>query len=107
MLRHFASAVPAALFVGAAHADTSGNFGPGGYYGHPMMWGEGPGFLGAGMMLIFWIIIIAFAVLAGRWLWERGDGQRKTPALNILKERLAKGEIDPEEYEARRKALES
>lgn len=82
-----------------------------GYYGH--MWGDGygmgHGFFGAGMMVLFWIIIIVLAVLVARWLIERqGGGQAggSAPAIEILKQRLARGEIDPEEYAARRKALE-
>ncbi|KFE36535.1 SHOCT domain-containing protein [Thioclava atlantica] len=95
------------LSAGTAWADApSGGYG-GGYYGHPMMWGEGYGFFGVGMMMIFWGVLIVLAVLAVRWLMEqRGGAQGKTDALDILKERLAKGEIDPEEYQARRKALE-
>lgn len=92
------------LAAGAAWADAPGGYG--GYYGHPMMWGEGYGFFGVGMMVIFWGVLIVLAVLAVRWLIERGPGQSRSNALDILKERLAKGEIDPEEYQARRKALE-
>lgn len=83
-----------------------------GYYGH--MWGDGHGmmgygFFGAGMMVLFWIVIVVLAVLVARWLIERqGGGQAggSAPAIEILKQRLARGEIDPEEYAARRKALE-
>ena len=96
-----------AMAAGAALAEPSGGY-AGGYYGHPMMWDEGFGFFGVGMMVIFWGIIIFLVVLALRWLSERGTGQKNgtSSALDILKERLAKGEIDPEEYQARRKALE-
>ena len=92
--------------VTMAVADSSDGYG-GGYYGHPMMWGDDPGFFGFGMMLVFWAIIIGLVVFAVRWTTDRGETKRKTPALDILKERLAKGEIEPEEYEARSKVLES
>jgi len=93
------------LITGMAFADPPEGYG-GGYYGHPMMWGDGHGFFGAGVMLVFWVIVILLVVLAVRWLMDHGGLQKKTPALDILKERLARGEIDPEEYEARRKVLE-
>jgi len=102
----FLTVLPAPLLTaGMAFADPPDGYG-GGYYGHPMMWGDGYGFFGVGMMLIFWGVIIFLAVLAVRWFMDHGVAQKKTPALDILKERLARGEIDPEEYEARRKALE-
>ncbi len=100
--------LPAALVAsaGAALADLPGGYGN--YYGRMMGgcgFGDGPGFLGVGMMLLFWGIVLAAAVLLVRWLLERGP-KRGDNALEILKERLARGEIDPAEYEARRKALE-
>ncbi|WP_102225420.1 SHOCT domain-containing protein [Acidimangrovimonas sediminis] len=98
-------ALATALATGAARADAPGGYGPG-YYGHPMMWGDGVGFFGIGMMVIFWGLIIGLVILAVRWMMERNGAPRGPAALDILKERLAKGEIDPEEYEARRKALE-
>lgn len=77
-----------------------------GGYGHMM--GGGYGFFGGAMMLLFWGLIIFLAVLAARWLMERdGKGRGKSrDAHDILRERLARGEIDPEEFEARRKALD-
>ncbi len=81
--------------------------GYGGYGDHMMGgWGYGPGFLGALMMLVFWGLIIALIVLAVRWFSDQRSGGKSSDALDILKDRLAKGEIDPEEYEMRRKALE-
>ncbi len=95
----------APLVPAVAFADAPGGYAEG-YYGHPMMWGEGYGFFGVGMMVVFWGVLIVLAVLAVRWLMERGPGRSQSTALDILKERLAKGEIDPDEYQARRKALE-
>ncbi len=99
---------------GIAFADTPGTSG---FNGH--MWGNdygsGFGFFGMGMMVVVWIVLIALAVLAIRWLTEsRGDGamgggsgRDGAAALDILKQRLAKGEIEPEEFAVRRKALET
>ena len=78
-----------------------------GYSGH--MWGDGYGYsmMGFGTMFIFWILVIVLIVLAVRWAMDR-DGKRSngSSALDILKERLARGEIEPAEYEERRKVLE-
>ncbi len=75
------------------------------YDGH-MMGGYGHGMLGGVMMLLFWGVTIAIVVLAVRWLGDRGLKNGGSNALDILKERLARGEIEPEEYETRRKSLE-
>ncbi|WP_249138901.1 SHOCT domain-containing protein [Actibacterium sp. MT2.3-13A] len=68
----------------------------------------GYGFFGLGLMVIFWGVIIALAVFAVRWLSQSGTlpGPRRDDALDILKQRLAKGEIDTEEYATRKRALE-
>ncbi|MDE3027113.1 MAG: SHOCT domain-containing protein [Paracoccaceae bacterium] len=73
-----------------------------------MMWGGGYGFgfMGVGMMVVVWGIVIALAFFAVRWLMDRNQGGRTSNAMGILKERLARGEIDSAEYEARRKILE-
>jgi putative membrane protein len=80
---------------------------PADHWGHPMMWGMGGGWLG----MILMIVLIAAVVLVLLALAKRlgGDAtpptQREDP-LDILKERLAKGEIDVDEYERRKQALE-
>jgi putative membrane protein len=70
--------------------------------GHPMPWG---GWLG----MVFAVVLVAALVLVLLALAKRLSGDA-TPArrepLDILKERLARGEIDIDEYEARRRALE-
>ena len=76
------------------------------------MWGGGYGFglFGGLFMLLFWGALIVLAVFAVRWLMDRdnggsGSGRRGSSAEDILKERLAKGEIDSEEYRERMKTL--
>lgn len=79
-----------------------------GGYDH-MMWGGGYGMLGGmAMMLVFWGIIIALIVFAVKWFNDNqgGDNRGKRDALEILRERFALGEIDEEEFDSRRKALE-
>lgn len=77
-----------------------------GYYNNPMGWlGWGVGGL---IMIIFWVLII-WAIVAffrgcrGSSYWREGKDQ----ALEILKERYAKGEIDKKEFEEKKKDLTS
>ena len=80
-------------------------------------WGYGwmphGGMYGAGwvLMVLFWILLIIGIVALIKWLLSSGhqrpseprDGRRT--ALDILKERYARGEIDHEEFEERRRRL--
>lgn len=96
----------AALGLSApAYAQGAGSlWGPGGH-----MWGDGQwmGGLGMGLMMLFWVILIGAAILGGIWIARRAIGdQSRSSAQDILRERLARGEIDVTEYEERRKTLE-
>lgn len=56
------------------------------------------------MMLLFWIAVIAFAVWMVRGM--SGARSREEPtALEILKQRYARGEIDKTEFEQKKKDL--
>jgi len=68
--------------------------------------GFGFGIPGLGMLL-FWGAIILAAVLLVR-AFSRSPGERTTQksAREILDERYARGEIDKEEYEAKKRALD-
>ena len=71
---------------------------------HPMMWGM----WGIGMMLmmlVFWGLVIAAVVLGVRWLAARGREAGGDAALDILRQRYARGEIDREEFLARKRDL--
>ena len=76
----------------------------GGDWGHMMF--------GPLMMLVFVAVVIVLVVLAVRWLGgarhgaAAGSGPRsdKTP-IDILEERYARGEIDKDEFEERRRIL--
>jgi putative membrane protein len=73
---------------------------------HPMwgMWGA----WGIGMMfvmLVFWGLIIVGLVLGLRWLLTQGRESRSDTALDILRQRYARGEIDREEFEAKKRDL--
>ncbi|MEK7157060.1 MAG: SHOCT domain-containing protein [Patescibacteria group bacterium] len=73
-------------------------------------WGAGSlmGWFGGGiMMLIFWALVIWLIVWAVREVGGRNsrDMHSSSRALDILKERYAKGEIDTEEFESKKKDL--
>ena len=81
-------------------------------------WGMGPGMMGWGnmgwfgpiFMIIFWVLLIVLIVLLIRWLLSSGHGDnqdrgRGESALEILKKRYARGEIDKEEFEAKKRDL--
>lgn len=72
-------------------------------------WGMG---WGGGMILgpVFMIAVLVLAVVLIVALVRAVNGRREMPrdrmaARDILDERFAKGEIDREDYDARRKAL--
>jgi putative membrane protein len=69
-------------------------------------------FLGHFYALIVTLVFLAIIVVGGVWLvlWAiRVSPSRVRPdnALAILKERFARGEIDQQEYEKRRDALQN
>lgn len=70
------------------------------------------GMWGIGMMLImlvFWGLVIAGTVLGIRWLVTQGAGRggavHHDRALEILKVRYARGEIDRQEFDAKTRDL--
>ena len=74
---------------------------------HPM-WGWGWGIGMMGMMLLFWGVVIFAGVAGIRWLVNQTK-QSKQPrgdsAMEILRERFARGEIEKDEFEAKKKEL--
>lgn len=63
------------------------------------------GWFGGGiMMIIFWALFIALIVWAVREFGGR-NVQSSSRALDILKERYAKGEINREEFESKKKDI--
>lgn len=82
------------------------------YGPHMMGWGGGwfGMIFGPIFMILVLALVIAVAVLIIRWLggpWHSSHTthqQSRTP-LDILKERFARGEIDKEEYEDKRRAI--
>jgi putative membrane protein len=85
------------------------------YGGSGMMW-DGGGmfhmFFGFLMMILFLAVLVGLVVLLVRWLSHSGHslfgppgGLTSRTALDTLKERLARGEIDVAEFEERKRAL--
>jgi putative membrane protein len=73
---------------------------------HPMWWAWGAGgVVIMVMMLVFWGLVIAGLVLGIRWLVHQGIRSPSDSALEILRQRYARGEINREEFEAKKRDL--
>ena len=82
-------------------------------YGPGMMWGGGwvGPFFGLFMMAVAFAILVGLTVAVIRWLVGLGGNHVSPPSkstpLDILKERFARGEIDKDEFEERKRHLMS
>ncbi len=66
------------------------------------------GWLGFGwiFMILFWLFIFIAIILFVKWVFDQGKNKEKNnSALDILKERYAKGEISKQEFETKKKDL--
>jgi putative membrane protein len=81
------------------------------HMGRWMMGDWGMGWFGMIFMIIFWGLIIVGLVLLIRWLIQNtssrasSDVSTGSKAMDILKERYAKGEINRDEFESMKKDL--
>lgn len=76
-----------------------------------MMWGNDiASFSAFGWvyMVLWWALVVVGIVILVRWLMEQGHTDKnrsEESALEILKKRYAKGEIDTEEFQEKKKNL--
>ncbi|NGZ04282.1 MAG: electron transporter RnfE [Nitrospira sp. WS238] len=56
-------------------------------------------------MVLFWAVLIFGGLFLARWLMGQGFGHREDSALEILKKRYARGEINKQEFEERKRDL--
>ena len=66
--------------------------------------------MGGGLvMVVFWIVLIVLLVLGVRWILNGGPGKsgesEDDDALETLRKRYARGEIDREEFEQKKRDL--
>jgi len=73
---------------------------------HPMwgVWGAW-GVAMMAMMLLFWGVVIVGIVLGIRWLMGQGPQSQQDAAMDILRQRYARGEITKEEFDSRKRDL--
>ena len=84
------------------------------WYGQPGSWGWGYAMMGGFGWVLMLLLIVAVVAIVGGLLRDLSGGMRThrgglgssgSPALHILDERYARGEIDAEEYKRRRADL--
>lgn len=56
-------------------------------------------------MLFFWGVIVFVIIAILRFVIREGQPQHRSNALSILRERYAKGEINKQEFEEKKKDL--
>ena len=81
-----------------------GTMGPG-----MMNWGYGMGWGWSIIMMVFWIAVIVGIIFLIRWIALSTDRRHETSAedsaMEILRNRYARGEINKEEFEEKKKDL--
>jgi putative membrane protein len=73
---------------------------------HPMWGFWGPwGVAMMLMMFVFWGAVLMAVMVGIRWLIRQSQAGRVDPALDILRQRYARGEINREEFETKKRDL--
>ncbi len=104
MLRRLVTAVAVVVAPDVASAQDRGWDWRWGVHPMPWMWGVW-GFAMMIMMVAFWAVVVTGLVMAIRWLGRHGPASRSDRAIEILRERYARGEIDRQEFEAKLRDL--
>jgi putative membrane protein len=73
---------------------------------HPMWWGAWGFGMMLGMLLLWGLVIVGLVIGIG-WLFGQGKKSRSDTALEILRLRYARGDINKEEFEDKKKDLGS
>lgn len=71
---------------------------------HPM-WGSGWGIGMMIMMALFWGAIMVAVILGMRWFVGESKNSPGDSAMTILRERFARGEIEKDEFETKKREL--
>ena len=100
----FAMLLPWSQALAQQRSDSGWGMGPG------MMGNWGMGWFGMIFMMIFWVLVIVGLVFLIKWLIQTTSSgktaeQTGSRAVEILKERYARGEIDKAEFESKKKDL--
>jgi putative membrane protein len=98
------------VFISSTEALAQWGDNRGWHTGPGMMGGWGMGWFGGIFMIIFWILVLVALIFLIKWLIQttnrgKSDAGNSNRALEILKERYARGEIDTAEFEEKKKAL--
>lgn len=70
-----------------------------------MGWGGGWGIFGVMHVVLWWVLIVLGIAVLAKWLFGAGTQERRATgsnALEILKERYARGEIGKDEFEQKK-----
>ena len=77
--------------------------------GHHHAWnggmGVGGGWFGIMMMLLWAFLLVAVVVAFLYWAFGGRSGEKESNAMEILRERYARGDIDEEEFRERKRQL--
>jgi len=65
------------------------------------------GGFGSGFMVLWWVLIVVGIVVLVKWISSNTGGRNRSgsKALEILNERYARGEIDDQEFQKRKRDL--
>lgn len=73
-------------------------------------WGAGHA-AGGIFMILFWVVVIVGVVALAKWMFANAAASRESPTaktpLQVLEERYARGELNREEFLAKKRDMEA